>query len=76
MAAAAAATAAAAQGAAAAAAGGGGRGSELEGEKRRREAHAKHVARHQRKRLTKTRRRECARHAAWSDDMDGDLSSF
>ena len=49
---------------------------ELEGEKRRRGAHAKHVARHQRKRLTKTRRRECARHAAWSDDMDGDLSSF
>ena len=49
---------------------------ELEDEKRRREAHAKHVARHQRKRLTKTRRRECARHAAWSDDMDGDLSSF
>ena len=32
----------------------------------------RHIARQQQKRLTKTRRRKYARHAAWSDDLGGE----
>ena len=44
---------------------------ELEGEKRRREAAARRVAKCQHQRVTKRRRRKYARYAAWSDDVSG-----